>query len=83
MIFVDPIAGIGEKELAHRTAVGTVEIDRIAPFVLVAVGEIGLREAAEVIPVRPEVVVDDVEDNRDAVPVRAIDKAAELVRTAV
>ena len=32
MVFVDPVAGIGEKELAHRAGVGAVEIDRGRPI---------------------------------------------------
>jgi len=36
MIFVDPIARIGDKEFARPTGIGTVEIDRLAPFVRVS-----------------------------------------------
>ena len=66
MVFVDPIAGIGEEKIAHRSGIGAIEIDRLAPFVGVAVGQISRRERFEIVPVRAEMVVDDVEDDRDA-----------------
>ena len=33
---VDPVGGVGDEELAHRPGVRPVEIDRLAPLVLVA-----------------------------------------------
>src|SRR5665213_2822894 len=44
MIFVDPIAGIGDEELAHREPIRSFEIERLAPLVGVAIGEIGGRK---------------------------------------
>ena len=83
MIFVDPIAGIGDEEFAHRTGIGAVEIDRLAPFVVVAIGEISRGERFEIVSVRAEMVVDDVEDDGDAERMRAVDEAAEIVGPAV
>src|SRR6202023_3396159 len=83
MVFLDPIAGVGADELTNRPAVRPVEIDGLTPFILVAVGEIAFGKALQVIPVRTEVVVDDVEDDGDAERVSAIDEAAEIVRPAV
>src|SRR6202041_1409040 len=40
MILVDPIARIGDEEFARRPRIGTVEIDGLTPFVVVAIGEI-------------------------------------------
>ena len=62
---------------------GSVEIDRAAPRRSVAVGEIVLAECGQVGAFRPEVVVDDVEDHGEAVPVRGVDEAPEIVRGAV
>src|SRR5204863_9277242 len=76
---VDPIAGISEEKFAHRTGIGAVEIDRLTPIVGIAIGEVSRRERGEVIPVRPEMVVDDIEDDGDAERVRGIDKPAEIV----
>jgi hypothetical protein len=81
--FVDPVGRVADEELAHRRGVGTVEVDRVAPFVVVAIGEVGRRERSQVIADRSEVVVDDVENHRDAAAVRGVDEAAEVVRAAV
>ncbi len=56
---------------------------RLAPFVLVAVGEVVLRELAQVVAVRPEVVVDHVEDHAQADGVGAVDEAAKVVGRAI
>ena len=80
---VDPVAGVGDEELADRTGVGSVEVDGVAPFVLVAVGEVVVRERAQVVPDRAEVVVDDVEDHGDAAAVCHVDEPAEVVGRAV
>ena len=37
---VDPVAGVRDEELAHRPGVRAVEVERLAPLVLVAVGEV-------------------------------------------
>ena len=37
---VDPVAGVGDEELADGPGVRAVEIDRVAPLALVAVGEV-------------------------------------------
>jgi hypothetical protein len=44
VIFVDPIAGIGDEKFARRPRIRAIEIDRFAPLVVVAIGEIGGRE---------------------------------------
>ncbi len=79
VVFLGPIAGIGEHEFANRPAVGPVKIDRLAPLVLVPVGEIAFGKAFQVIAVRAEMVVDDVEDDRHAERVGPIDEGAEIV----
>ena len=83
MELVDPVGRVGDEELTHRSGVGAVEVDRIAPLVGVAIGEVGLRKLAQVIAVGAEVVVDDVEDDADAGGMRGVDKAAEVVRRSV
>ena len=47
------------------------------------VGEVVRAEAAEIVAVRAEVVVDDVEEHGEAERVRGIDQAAQIVRRAV
>src|SRR5271169_5526834 len=83
MILVDPIARIGDEEFARRAGIGTVEIDGITPFVVVAIREISRGEQFEIVSVRAEMVVDDVEDHGDPETVGAVDKAAEINRPAI
>ena len=67
-----------------RTAAGVVvEVDRVAPFVLVAGGEIRPGELREVVAVRTEMVVDDVQNHAQAEVMRAIDEPTQVVRGAV
>src|SRR5690242_12234126 len=40
MILVDPIAGIRQEELAHRAGIKAVEVDRLAPFIVVAISDV-------------------------------------------
>ena len=79
MVLVDPVAGIGDEELAHWARIGTVEIDRLAPVVVVAVSEISRGEQVEIVSVRAEMVVDDVEDDGDPEGMGTVDEAAEIV----
>ena len=83
MMLFDPVSGVGDKEFAHRRAIRSVEIDRLAPFIGMAVGEISRREGRQIIPVRPEMVVDDVDNDREADRMSAVDKAAQVVGPAV
>src|SRR5437868_11953836 len=83
MIFIDPVAGIGGEELAHRAAVGAVEVQRLAPLGLVARREVRGRELLEVIAVGPEVVVDDVENDTEAKTMGAVDKTPEVVGASI
>ena len=80
---VDPVVahpelGVLDRPLAHA-ALGVVE--RVAPEGVEAVGEVG-PERRE-LGAGPDVVVDDVEDDREAAGVRGVDEAREGVRAAV
>src|SRR5271163_1668230 len=83
MILVDPIARIGDEEFAHRAGTETVKIDRLAPVVVVAISEISRGEQFEIVSVRAEMIVDDVEDHGDPESMGAVDEAAEIHRSAV
>jgi hypothetical protein len=65
MKLLDPVGGVVQEKLAHRTCAWSVEIDGVAPFVFVAVREIGVGELAQVVAVRPEMIVDDVQDHAE------------------
>ena len=75
--FAHPIGRIFAHEFPHGSRPLAVEIDGVAPFVLVFVGDVGGREERQVIRVRPEMVVDDVENlTPEPKPVRCIDATA-------
>jgi hypothetical protein len=77
MIFLDPVGRVLDEEIPHR--VRTFEVDRLAPVVLVLVGEIVGRVLRDVVPVGSEVIVDDVEDDGDTGRVRAIDECTQIL----
>ena len=66
MKFFDPIARVADEELAHRPGIRAVEIDRRAPIGFVAAGEIIIGENGEIVSIRAEVIVNDVENDADA-----------------
>ena len=71
MKLADPVGSVLDHERAHRTGVGRVVADRVAPLPRLA--EERRREIAKKITDRSEVVVNDVEDHREAVLVRGVD----------
>ena len=80
---LDPVAGVLDEELARRGGVVPVEVDGVAPLVLVAIGEVVGRKAPQVVLVRSDVVVDHVQNHADADGVRGGDEAAKVVRATV
>ena len=83
MEFIDPIANVGEKELADAAGTRPIEIDGLAPFVLIAIGKIPLRELLKAVPAVAKVVVNDVEQDADAHGVRLVHKPAKVVWPAI
>ncbi len=81
--FLDPGARIGEEELAHGRRARPVEVERLAPVRPVPVREVVRREVLQVVAVRSQMVVDDVEDDREPVPVGVVHEAAQIVGLAV
>src|SRR5688500_3692681 len=59
------------------------EIDRGAPGRVMAVGEELRRILAEIIAVRPEVIVDHVEEHHQPALMRGVDQALQLIRRAI
>ena len=80
---LDPVARVGDEELADVLGVRPVEVDRLAPLGLAAVREVVFGELAEVVAVRAEVVIDHVEDDGEADTVGLVDEAAQIIRLAV
>ena len=79
----NPVRGVLDHELPHRTGVGPVEVDGVTPLVGVPVGEVRRRERLQVVAVRAEVVVDDVENHAEPERVRAVDEPPQIVRPPV
>lgn len=75
-----PHQGVVDEEVAHFAA---AEIDAVAPGRLLVVAEEVLGIAAQVVAVRPEVVVDHVEKDHQAQPVGGVDQVLEFFRASV
>ncbi len=78
-IAIEPVQRVLDREGAHlRHPI----VDRLAPRRRALLEEAG-RVAAEVIPLRTEVIVDDVEKGHEPARVRGIDQRTQIVGTAV
>jgi hypothetical protein len=77
-----PHEGVVAEEAADLVGAGVLEVDGVTPGGVVLAGEIGA-ELAGVVADRAEVVIDDVEDDAEAVAVAGVDEALEGVRAAV
>ncbi len=82
MVIAEPHRRVVEEEGADLGTPRSVEVDGGTPRRRIAVDEVG-PELAEVVPVRPEVVVDDVEHDGEAVRVASVDEPLQAVRLAV
>src|SRR4029434_2322937 len=70
------------KEASDLVALGTVEVDRISPRRPIAIREVRAK-TSEIVTVRPEGVVDDVQRHRKPASVAGIHQALEAVRPAI
>ena len=66
MKFLNPISSVRNEKFADRSRIWPVEIDRVAPFVFLLTNQIIIGKNPEIIPVRPEVVIDDIENHTEA-----------------
>src|SRR5258706_955172 len=80
--FRDPIQSILNKEFSYLIAEGSVEVERRSPRRLVAIGEVR-SEVGEIISFRTEMIVDHVENHREAAPVTGIDEPLHRLRSTV
>jgi hypothetical protein len=76
VVFFNPVARILHEKLPYRLAVRAIEIDGLAPLILVPVGEVIGREGLQKVTVGPDVVVDNVQDYPQAVGMRCVNKPA-------
>ena len=70
----EPVEGVLPEIPAHLVAEGTVEVHGGPPRGAVPVAEVGA-EVGKVVPLRPEVVVDHVQDDGQAAQVAGVDQA--------
>src|SRR5438046_2961779 len=82
MKFVDPLQRIVNEKPADIVTMRSVEVDRHTPWRLVAIGKVR-REFREVISFRTKVVVDDVEEKREAALVTRVNEPLQSDRTAI
>src|SRR5262249_8666523 len=80
---LEPVERVVDEEIARDPAALALEIDRGSPRRLMSVGEEIRRVTMKVITVWAEVVVDDVEEHHESVPMRSIDKALQVLGAAV
>src|SRR5204862_6075072 len=83
MKLVYPIGGVGGKEFTHRRRIGAIEVNRFAPLVLITVGKIIGRERFQAVAVRPEVIIDDIQNDAQADPVGLVNETPDVVGNAV
>jgi len=80
-VFLQPVQRVVQEEVADRLQ---PDVDRRAPGrVRAIVAEKGRCVLTEIIAVRPEMVVDDVEDEHEAETVRGIDQRLQFIGRAV
>src|SRR5262245_14859195 len=79
---LERIKRVRDKELAHRPAIGPVEVDRLAPRRAVATGEVR-PELPEVVTFGPKMVVNDVEDDRELPRVTGVDEPLQPLRPTI
>ena len=69
----EPVERVLDEKFPHLVAVSAVEIERRPPGRLIAVGEVRPK-VAEIIAFGTEMVVDDVEHDRETPPVAGVDQ---------
>src|SRR5262245_48816578 len=82
VIDAEPMQRVFDEIIPHAIAPFAVEIDRGAPWRSIFVSEIR-PEAREIIPFRPEMVVNDVKDHRQPGLVAGVDEPLQSRRPAV
>ena len=83
MVFLDPVEGVVDEKFPNRTGSVAIDIERGAPRRLVPVGEGLRRDRVDVGALRPEMVVDDVEQHHQPPRVRGFDQRFQIVWAAV
>src|SRR5687768_12129533 len=82
VIVAEPHERIVDEKGPNLSAASIVEVDGVPPRGAVAIGEVGT-EAREVVAVRTEVVVDDVDDHAHTSAVAGVDQSLQSIRSPV
>src|SRR5215831_12104138 len=83
MILLEPIERVLNKKVAHYAVTGSIEIDRGAPRCLVAFAEEIRSDRRQIIAFGAEMIVDDIEKDRQAARVACLNKLLQRVRRTV
>src|SRR6266478_3240199 len=66
MKLLDPVASISDEKFADRSCVWSIEIDRVSPIVFLLASQVIVGINAEIISIRAEVIIDNVENDTQA-----------------
>jgi len=80
--FCLPIKGIFEEKAANFIGILTIEVKSIAPGVAIPVGKIGT-EVGKIVSLGTEMVIDDIQDDRQTFSVAGIHEALESGQAAI
>src|SRR5262245_2075300 len=83
MEFIDPVAGIGYEKFPDPGGVVAIEINGLTPLVCVSIRKVCGGELRQIISIRAEMVINDVEDDAETELVCTIDEGAKIVRCSV
>src|SRR5258706_7461530 len=82
MHVAQPIQSTLDKVANHLIAIGSIEVESLSPGRLIFAGEIGPK-FSEIISFWPEMVVDNIQDRREAARVAGVDQFLQFSRTTV
>src|ERR1700741_523787 len=80
MKLADPVLGILNKKFTNGVRIGPIKGEGVSPLRWISLGEVVGRKEGQIIAVRPDVIVNHVQDYRNAGPVAFIDETFRLVR---
>ena len=79
VVLMQPVERVMDEKLAHLATAAAIEIDRRAPGCVVPFGEERAGVEVEIIPLRPEVVIDHIQQDHQAARVRRLHQGFEVI----
>ncbi len=83
MILRQPVTGIGDHEVAYVLTVRAVVVDPLTPRRHVPIGKVVGREGAQIVSIRPEMVVDHIQEHAQSLGVCRVNKALQVIWPAI